>query len=152
MTCDVLGQTCAMTQSERAQLVRHARESAEMLFAGRGGSVVIRIVGDAEMAAAHERYTGVAGTTDVLTFDLSEPGGPAEIDLLLCSDVAAREAASRGGPAWRELLLYAVHGMLHCAGHDDHGEADAAAMHRREDEILAELGVGPVYRSGGELP
>ena len=43
----------------------------------------------------------------------------------------------------RELLLYCVHGLLHCLGHDDHDEAGWRAMHAREDEIERTLDVLP---------
>src|SRR6185369_8183115 len=96
----------------------------------------VRVVGDEEMAAAHQRFSGVAGTTDVLTFDLTEAGGALDVDLLVCFDEASRQAASRGHGVERELLLYVVHGVLHCLGHDDHEEAAAARMHAEEDRVL----------------
>jgi hypothetical protein len=47
-----------------------------------------------------------------------------------------------------ELLLYAVHGMLHLCGYDDRTDRDFAAMHRREDHILSRLGVGAIFGAG----
>ena len=56
------------------------------------------IVADDEMVQLHEQYTGVAGTTDVLTFNMADPaeGGsppgpaqasePIEADIILCLD------------------------------------------------------------------
>jgi probable rRNA maturation factor len=128
-----------------AWLEAKAREALRVL--GVGGEVRVRVVGDGEMGAAHSRYAGVAGTTDVLTFDLGE-GGPLDADLLVCADEAARQAAARGHPPERELLLYVLHGVLHCLGHDDHDEAAAAAMHACEDEVLTAIGVGPTYARG----
>lgn len=119
------------------------------------GEIRVRFVGDGAMAAAHERYAGVPGTTDVLTFDYAEPGGaegrPLDADLLVCVDEALRQSARRGHPVERELLLYMLHGALHCLGHDDHDEAAAARMHRREDEVLTTIGVGPVYLASDKL-
>lgn len=122
-----------------------AAKAAAALNPPAGSEVRARIVADAEMADAHERYKGVPGTTDVLTFDLSAPGGPLDADLLVCRDEAARQAAARGIPTVQELLLYIVHGMLHCLGHDDLTDEAAAAMHAREDEVLSAIGVGPTY-------
>ncbi|MFG0260076.1 MAG: rRNA maturation RNase YbeY [Phycisphaerales bacterium JB041] len=111
-----------------------------------GGEVRGRIVGDAEMAEAHEKWLDIPGTTDVLTFDMREhESEPLDVDLLLCFDEASRQAAERGLRPEHELLLYTVHGVLHCLGHDDHTEADAARMHAEEDRLLAAAGVGPVY-------
>jgi probable rRNA maturation factor len=98
------------------------------------------------MDALHRRHTGVAGTTDVLTFDLREMGlGPLDVDIVVCLDEADRQAASRGHAVERELLLYVVHGLMHCLGHDDHEEAACARMHAAEDAVLTAIGVGPVY-------
>jgi probable rRNA maturation factor len=108
-------------------------------------------VDDAEMAVAHERYSGIPGTTDVLTFDLREPGESAaepaqmDVDLYVCVDEARRQAAGRGHAVERELLLYIVHGVLHCLGEDDHDDATYARMHAREDEVLQAIGVGRVF-------
>lgn len=138
-------------------------------------AISLVIVDDEEMAELHERYKGVAGTTDVLTFDLSDPAdlaecaengtndgndvavSEAEIDLsaiegdvIICYDEANRQAKRRGHALSHELLLYAVHGLLHLLGYDDHDEADAAVMHAREDELLTEIGLGPVFASGAE--
>lgn len=110
------------------------------------GEVRIRIVNDPEMARLHERHTGIGGTTDVLTFDLRETDqGPLDTDLVVCVDEARRQAALRGLDVEHELLLYVVHGILHCAHHDDHDPAAAALMHQTEDRVLAALGIGAVY-------
>jgi len=44
-----------------------------------------------------------------------------------------------------ELLLYALHGMLHLCGFDDRTDRGFRTMHRREDDILTALGFGPVF-------
>lgn len=118
-----------------------------------GGEVRVRVVDDAEMADAHLRYTDTPGTTDVLTFDLSETraneAGPAvlDADIMVCFDEGARRAAERGHATRRELLLYILHGVLHCLGHDDHDDESFERMHRAEDQILTALGVGATFRT-----
>lgn len=139
-----------LAPAERAWVTASADAAMERL--GASGEVRARLVEDAEMAVAHERHCGVPGTTDVITFDLTEgesAGGAAlDVDLLVCIDEAERQARTRGHGLGREVLLYIVHGMLHCLGHDDHDEADAAAMHAREDEVLTAIGVGATFASG----
>jgi probable rRNA maturation factor len=108
--------------------------------------VRVRIVGDDEMGALHAAHTGDPTTTDVLTFDLRDDGdGPLDVDIVVCADEAARQAADRARPVERELLLYALHGALHCLGHDDHDDDAFARMHAREDEVLARIGVGALF-------
>lgn len=113
------------------------------------GEVRIRLVRDPEMAAHHERHCGVPGTTDVLTFDLRDQpsNGPCQldVDLMVCIDEAARQAALRSIPIEHELTLYILHGLLHVLGHDDHDDDEYRAMHAREDQILVESGLGPVF-------
>lgn len=112
------------------------------------GEVRIRVVDDEAMASAHQRWSGVEGTTDVLTFDLGTEGTRLDADLIVCLDEARRQAGERGHEPWRELLLYVVHGVLHCLGHDDHDEDRAARMHQVEDETLEAIGVGRTYAVG----
>jgi probable rRNA maturation factor len=129
----------------RRFLERELRRLAH--FAGvRKGSMGIAIVDAAEMARLHQRYMGKRSATDVLTFDLrDQTTDPLEGDLVICLPVAIREAAARGHPARLEVLLYALHGLLHLLGYDDHRRADAAAMHAREDQLLAQAGHGAVF-------
>jgi probable rRNA maturation factor len=54
-------------------------------------------------------------------------------------------AKERKIPPDREVLLYAIHGMLHLLGHDDKTARGYRTMHRTEDELLTELGLGPVF-------
>jgi probable rRNA maturation factor len=146
-----------LTPAERRWLEDHFARALHHL--GATGEVRVRVVDDAEMDAAHRQYSGVPGTTDVLTFDLrdeaapGEPAQPLDTDLLVCVDEAARQAAHRGHDRARELLLYALHGTLHCLGEDDHAEDQAQRMHAREDRTLEAIGVGTTYareqREGG---
>ncbi|BAM03608.1 rRNA maturation RNase YbeY [Phycisphaera mikurensis] len=121
--------------------------AAAVRGAGLGGATLaIRVVNDAAMEALHRLHSGVSGTTDVLTFDnRDDPRSPIDGDLVLCRDEAVRRAAELGHDARLELLLYAVHGLLHLDGEDDHSPAGHRRMHEREDAILASLGHGPVF-------
>lgn len=111
--------------------------------------VTARIVDDQEMDDAHRRYSGVAGTTDVLTFVEATESGR-EVDLLVCHQEAARRASELGHHPRRELLLYCLHGVLHALGHDDHDPDDHDRMHAEEDRILERIGVGRTFdREGG---
>ena len=102
------------------------------------------------MARLHEQFLGVGGTTDVITFREAEAGPddqPLEVDLAIGIEVARREAEARGHSLEREILLYAVHGLLHAAGHDDQDDASFLAMHAEEDRILEAIGVGATFAS-----
>jgi len=111
------------------------------------GQLEIAVIGDAEMRRQHARWMGEDTTTDVLAFDLRDKPRPGRVDgqLLVCKSVARRRARSRKTDWQSELLLYVVHGCLHLCGYRDRRPADATRIHRREDEILAALGEGPVF-------
>jgi len=110
------------------------------------GRIDLTIINDDEMARLHEQYQGVTGTTDVLTFDLRDhPDQPLEGDLAICIDEAERQAAARGHDVDQELLLYALHGLLHLLGFNDDTDEAALRMHRREDELLVAAGLSPIY-------
>lgn len=125
----------------------HIRRACAAL--GVVGQVRVRLVGDEEMSRAHLEFAEVEGTTDVLTFDLTDghsaESGVLDVDILACVDEASRQAKTRGHEPRRELLLYIVHGILHCLGHDDHDEAAYGRMHAEEDRILSLLGVGATF-------
>lgn len=140
-----------LTEVQRGVLMAKASEAAREL--GLSGEARVRIVDDAEMAAAHERFGGVAGTTDVLTFDLRTDAERAasprtmDVDILVCSDEAKRASVARGHPAEHEMVLYILHGLLHCLGHDDHEEESCRAMHDLEDLVLETIGVGRLFHA-----
>ena len=109
------------------------------------------VVNDRRMRDLNRIYRGRKGTTDVLAFPMAvEPVLQGEI--LVSADTARREAARRGHSAYHELLLYAVHGVMHLLGYDDHDAAGRRRMRRAERAALAALGVGPVFgrSAGGE--
>lgn len=113
---------------------------------GRALDLSFVVLDDARMAEIHQRYAGVAGPTDVLAFPLAEE--PVLVgEVLVSADTAGREAAARGHPAYDEILLYAVHGVLHLVGHDDHDPEDRRRMRRAEREALAALGRPSVFSS-----
>ena len=91
--------------------------------------------------------------TDVLAFDLGTDRRRRYIEgeVVVCTDVARRRAAFRNRSlqaARAELALYLVHGILHLAGYDDRTRAGFRRMHAREDLLLCQLGLGPVYGMG----
>ncbi len=107
----------------------------------------LAMVGDATMASLHEEFLRIPGPTDVLTFELDHDSHGRVIsgEVVICVPEARRQAKKRRSPVERELLLYALHGMLHLIGFDDRTDAGYRNMHEKEDEVLTELGAGPVF-------
>jgi probable rRNA maturation factor len=107
----------------------------------------IVLMGEKRMSELHEQFMNIAGPTDVLTFPLETDarGKCAAGEIAICVPVADRSARKIGVGLKQELLLYALHGMLHLDGMDDRTQRQYQMMHRREDAILRRLGVGPVF-------
>ena len=79
------------------------------------------------MAELHERWLDLPGPTDVMSFPMDElrPGTPDHEtpagtlgDLVICPQVAAKQALQAGHSAVEEMLLLTTHGILHLLGYD----------------------------------
>ena len=122
--------------------LRKQVRAANRMLAKPLADVSIALVNDGMMSALHMHYMKIAGPTDVLTFPLDEVGGG---EIVICVPEARRRAKECGTRVANELLLYAIHGMLHLGGMDDRTQRGYEQMHRMEDRILTQLGVGPVF-------
>ena len=121
------------------------------------GNWSISLMKDAAMRRLHQQVMDDPRTTDVLTFDLRDAGlrktrsgKELDLDTVICVDEARRRADELDVALHDEVLLYAVHSLLHVSGYDDVTPTKAGRMHRREDELLVRLGVGVVYARSGQ--
>ena len=115
--------------------------------------VTILLLGDAQMRELHRGHMGIDSTTDVLTFAATDPAdvaGAIDADIAIGVDEATRQASDRGHDIERELLLYALHGLLHCCGYDDQEPGEYDRMHAMEDQILAEIGIGATFSTSAD--
>ena len=119
-------------------------------FGVKNATINVGIVDDDEITRLNREFLNHKGTTDCLSFDLSDKSprqaGPV-FDLIVNGEMARRQAARRGHPTGAELALYVTHTLLHQLGFDDLDEKAAARMHRMEDEILQYFGYGTVYNT-----
>ncbi len=107
----------------------------------------LALVNDLRMSQLHQRFMNISGPTDVLTFELERDrrGRVTAGEVVVCVPEARRQAKARGTELRMELLLYALHGVLHLCGFDDRTDRGFRNMHRREDDILTALGFAPVF-------
>lgn len=128
-------------------LRRHLRR-AHSLLNSELSDFSLALVNDKRMSELHLKFMNIAGPTDVLTFplDVDALGRAIAGEVVICVSEARRRATEHGVDVRDELLLYALHGMLHLAGFDDRTARGFARMHRMEDEILTRLGVGAVFK------
>jgi rRNA maturation RNase YbeY len=107
------------------------------------------------MTRVNETFLHHDGSTDVITFDhrLGVPpsGGStarnrlkSELqtlhgEIFICVEEAVIQA-KRFRTTWQsEIIRYAIHGLLHLKGFDDHRTADRRAMKREENRLLRQL-------------
>jgi probable rRNA maturation factor len=114
----------------------------------------LALVGDACMAALHHQFMNLPGPTDVLTFplDLDGRGRTLSGEVVVCVPEARRRARESHATVQNELLLYALHGLLHLCGFDDTTARAFRVMHQTEDRILTKLGIGPVFATASAGP
>ena len=129
--------------------------------------VSLLFVDEESIASLHERFLGLPGPTDVLSFPLDgeillpAPGATGPIgypsvrsdeddegtldrvplalgDIVICPAVAARQAPEHAGTFADEIALLLVHGTLHLLGHDHAEPEERAVMQARERSLLAQ--------------
>src|SRR5262249_24906448 len=105
------------------------------------------LIDDEEMSDLHRRFMNDPSTTDVMTFpiDVDRRGRAVGGEVYVCIPQARRQAKAVKTTVGREVILYALHGLLHLCGSDDRTPEEYRRMHRREDQILTRLGIGPVF-------
>jgi probable rRNA maturation factor len=107
----------------RAELGPLLRRCGDALAVAPRVSLAVRLTDDEELRQLNVRFLGVDAPTDVLAFPADEPGRVGDIAISV-----ERAIAQNDGDGAAELRLLAVHGLLHCLGHDHAGAGDAASM------------------------
>jgi rRNA maturation RNase YbeY len=74
--------------------------------------------------------------TDIITFDLSNPGAGTVGEIYISIDRVKDNALNLNEPLYRELHRVIFHGALHLCGYQDKSQADEQAMRKKEDHYL----------------
>lgn len=110
-------------------------------------AVDLMVVSDPEITELNKLHKDKDNPTDVLAFyDGEEDPDENEIhlgDVVISSDTAYRESKERGIPFEEELLLYAVHGVLHLLGFRDKTDEERSSMREAEREVLGNFSIKP---------
>jgi len=105
----------------------------------------ILLVGTEVMSELHVKWMDEPGPTDVLSFPMDElrPGVAGEVtpagllgDVVLCPEVAARQAREAGHSTMEELLLLTTHGILHLLGFDHVEPEEEKEMFALQRQLL----------------
>lgn len=107
----------------------------------------ILFVSSEHMRKLNSHFAGDNYPTDVLAFpmmdgdDTEDESGPLLGDVVICPEIAQRNAERIGHSLSEELGVLVVHGTLHLLGYDHQGPKDKEAMERRQQEILTSFSV-----------
>lgn len=105
------------------------------------------LVGEEPMTDLHVRWMDEPGPTDVLSFPMDELRSPRDDeepepgvlgDVVLCPQVAQRQAEAAGHGLDDELALLLTHGILHLIGYDHLEPDEHAEMFGLQARLLAE--------------
>ena len=96
--------------------------------------ILVVLVSDRKISAIHQQFMGIAGATDVITFQHGE--------IVISVETAAKQAIEYQSDLLHELRLYIAHGLLHLAGYDDHSESGFREMAKLQSELVQRV-VGP---------
>jgi probable rRNA maturation factor len=145
VTIEVVNETDVETDLD--VLESQARFMLDRLRIHPQAELSVVLVDEAAMTELHVRWMDEPGPTDVMSFPMDElrptkdDEEPAEGllgDVVICPQVAARQAQAAGHGTDDEIALLLTHGILHLLGHD-HAEPDEhAAMFGLQAHLLAE--------------
>jgi len=101
----------------------------------------VLLVDEEEMTQLHIKWMDEPGPTDVLTFPMDEirPHAPEPGilgDIVICPQVAIRQAESAGHPFNHEMSILSAHGLLHIVGYDHADKEDEKAMFDLQESIV----------------
>lgn len=130
MTVEVINETDL--DIDPVEFTSLAEYVMHQMHVGAGAELCIMFIDPDPMARLHEQWLDLPGPTDVMSFPMDElkPGTPADPvgegvlgDVCICPQVAAEQALVAGHSTDEEMLLLAIHGILHLLGYD-HAEPD----------------------------
>lgn len=109
-----------------------------------GYQVSVTLVDEDHIRELNREHRNVDASTDVLSFPLEEtdPRGVRILgDIVLCRDVAVRQAEEFCHSLERELSYLTVHSFLHLMGYDHTDDEEKLKMRSMEKRIMRKMGV-----------
>lgn len=123
-------------------------EKAASACVGRDAEISLSFVSAEEIRELNRHYRGMDSVTDVLSFPMYDDNDVFEEeelilgDVVICMDRVREQAAELGHSEEREVVYLFTHSVLHLIGYDHISAEDKREMRQREEEVMAELGIG----------
>ena len=134
---------------DEQRLVQLALFTLEQMRIHPQAELSLLLVDEATMSEYHERFMGLPGPTDVLSFPMDELRPPSEDedpplgllgDVVLCPTVTAAQAAENDRTPEGEADYLLVHGILHLLGYDHAEPEERGVMFGLTDRLLQAWG------------
>jgi probable rRNA maturation factor len=122
-----------------------AQSALAQLHIDASADIEILLVDEAPMESYHLDWMEESGATDVLSqpIDMLRPGKPGAITasghlglIVLCPQVAARQAETAGHSFMHEVLILTAHSILHLLGYDHAEPDDEREMFALQEQIV----------------
>ena len=132
-------------RADGREIVALAEHVLAAMHVHRNAEMSVLLVDEAAMSALHERWMDEPGPTDVLSFPMDElrpgrdgaPTPPGLLgDIVVCPQVAARQAEKARHSTADEILLLVTHGILHLLGYDHAEPAEEKEMFDLQRKLL----------------
>jgi len=123
---------------------------------GHESRIYITFVSDEKIRKYNKEFRNLDKATDVLSFPMLEfrdmspviskedvgPDGVIELgDIIISLETAKRQSEEYGHSFLREVCFLAVHSILHLLGFDHETKADEESMFKKQEDILASIGI-----------
>lgn len=110
--------------------------------------ISLSLVSGEEIRGLNSQFRGIDKETDVLSFpqydDIGDAGEQEIIplgDVVICEDVAHRQAEEYGHSYEREFVYLFVHSILHLLGYDHMEEDEKKEMRAAEEQVMQSIGL-----------
>lgn len=148
----------SLTGNYTLEMQQAASIAFELLKLNGEAELEVDILNINEMAELNNSSRGIAHETDVLSFpminevkDFTKANYPFDYNtetnrvsiglIVICDEVAKRQAEEFGHSILREKTYLFVHGLLHVLGYDHLTEDDKKEMRKEEELIMSSLGI-----------
>lgn len=146
MSIEVNNETDAAVDESR--LVDLSRFVLDRMHVHPQAELSIILMDSAAMERIHIEWMDEPGPTDVMSFPMDElrPGTAETVseagllgDVVICPEVAARQARDAGHSTDDEILLLTTHGILHLLGYDHAEPPEKAEMFGIQRTLLGDF-------------
>ncbi len=118
----------------------------------KNGRINICLCDNKKIRIFNKDYFSKDCPTDVIAFNITEPGGKGEFlaDIIISTDTVISNSVIFKTTALYELLFCVIHGILHVLGYEDDTEKKMRQMHNKQRQICGKITI--VNKAGHKLP